>query len=87
MDLDPNWVRKAEEWLEEKTAGRQLRCPLCRESSWSLGRDIVAMPVVQDGGVQPSRIAPMLLVVCTTCGHSLLFSAYYLGLVRSSAHP
>jgi hypothetical protein len=63
-----------------------VTCPVCKTSGWSTGTHVVQMP--RWGNPQNYTAAPVypyIQVICTTCSHTLLFSAVTMGI--TPPHP
>jgi predicted nucleic-acid-binding Zn-ribbon protein len=56
-------------WLNGVWVRSQRNCPVCTSSNWGVGEDIVRLQTIK-GPAYPS-----IVVVCNTCGYSMLFNA------------
>jgi hypothetical protein len=80
MPLDPVSAKKVTDWLTQKAP--YFGCSVCGQRKWNAD-DLLAGLVMPEGGhlnVANAQIAPFVPVVCTHCGHTVLFSAVLLGL-------
>ena len=70
-------------WLEEKWPKGKRKCICCGKKQWTLAEDLV-MPLRFIGGQFEiyGSTYPHVLLVCTTCGHSLFFNAVKMGIVE-----
>lgn len=67
-------------WLSEHwTQNRE--CPLCGTDAWTVG-DIVVVPLVHSPLDGPTY--PFFPVFCDSCGHTRLFNALTMGILKGS---
>ena len=61
-------------------------CPVgCGKVDWGLC-NIVEVKQYNDGNACPgTAITPMILIVCNTCGYSMMFNAIVMGLVDQAS--
>lgn len=67
----------ASSWLSEHWGPdwRKRRCPYCDNEAWELG-DVLALQGAPGWPTQSQgAVHPMIQVVCTKCGHSVLIDA------------
>src|SRR6266446_9437652 len=68
--------QKVAAWLREKAIGGEDHpCPVCGHTEWDVGENLLYGPVLSTRGVALNRGYPLVAVICTTCGHVLLFHA------------
>jgi hypothetical protein len=69
-----------EEWLKKKWKAPP-KCPVSQDNNWIIG-DHVVTPMNYAGGglVVGGRVYPQVMLICGTCGHTMLFNAMVMGL-------
>jgi hypothetical protein len=73
----------ATRWFAEHWKDRT--CPVCRQNDWGILEQLVQVPVGARVPIAPQEY-PGVLVVCRTCGHTLLFSAVRMGVVPRNVY-
>ena len=69
-------------WLNKHWHGNRL-CPVCGHNSWTVSDELVEIRPFKGGAmVLGGALFPLMVVTCTTCGHTLLFNAVVVGLVQ-----
>jgi hypothetical protein len=58
-------------------------CPVCRNTVWVTAPHIVSTYRSAGDGLFGSPSYPHILVMCTTCSHTMFFNAVKIGLVES----
>ncbi len=83
------FVARAAEALEKRGFSEGMRCDVCGQSDWAVGQHLLAPPALADGVplVTTATVYPLLLLLCTHCGHAHFFSALHLGLVAGTPAP
>ena len=69
------------EQMKDKVIPR--RCSHCGAREFEMSRTLYAVVPLAQLGLASGRVAPMVLVTCTTCGSTRFFSAKVLGVVRT----
>jgi hypothetical protein len=66
---------KVEAWLKKKWRA-PVTCPVSQDNNWIIG-DHVVTPVnwATKGLIVGGRVYPQVMLICKTCGHTLLFNA------------
>lgn len=80
---DPAWAQKQQflGWLDQKWPLSRRQCPICSANQWSL-TDLLEVRMFAGGGLQVGApVAPVMGVVCQTCGFVHWFSAVVAGVV------
>ena len=72
------------EAIERKMGQGRLRCPVCEDVNWAVQEFPAILPATNAFGVrQPlmeMRLSyPMAMVICQTCGYSMMFNLFALG--------
>lgn len=70
---------KATEWLEEKWKGSK-NCPICLNNSWSITEPIEMRIFAGGAFFAGGNLYPAFQVICTTCGHVILFNSIVAGI-------
>lgn len=66
-------------WLEGKWP-RPRTCPVCRQNpSWSIYGPVSSLAVGQQ--ISVDTYAPLMLVTCSNCAHTLMFNAVQMGIM------
>ena len=78
--LSPKESRAAQEWLH--TVVKNPQCPLCSEQQMALAEYVVGVPSIGKHGIMPMHVSPLLLSVCSICGHVRFFSARAAGIYK-----
>ena len=84
MTLTNEQKKKLEEALLNKWFERGPNCPFCQGTEWEVNNTIYAIPdfeSFQRKRVVPNQVYPVIIIICTTCGNSVMFSATKLGLI------
>ena len=72
--------------LHEKIDGGPLRCAVCGRSNWEVQNLHGAIPALDAGEklslATLSATFPIAFLVCATCGHTLIFNLYQLGIAE-----
>lgn len=72
-------------WLNEKWASPSKNCPVCTANNWILGEELVEVRPFQGGGlVVGGPVFPKFMIICSNCGHTLLFNAALAGIEMRS---
>lgn len=72
-------------WIDGKWTAETSRCPICRHDEWILGDYVVTPPRFGGGRVQVSgALAPVVMLVCGNCAHTLFFNAAMIGVVAAT---
>lgn len=69
------------EWIRDKSQGRRVDCPICGDSTWSVG---VVMELKQHHGDRASEttaVMPLMPVSCNNCAYTFFMNALMAGLV------
>lgn len=79
MGMTDRQKQTIQESLQKKGFGA---CPMCRQSNWQLGEDLVHAPVTSLGGGMAlgGPHIPMAQVICTNCGFVSHHAAGVLGI-------
>jgi len=73
--------KKAQIWAAIMKLRRDLACPVCHQQTWEMPDGFVSLPLLSNFLVGKTNVGlPSVAVVCTTCGHTLLFNLFALGL-------
>jgi hypothetical protein len=82
--LTPEEIAKAAFAISNK-AGGELRCTVCKSPEWNVEEYVLAPPTFGSsyniqflGG--PGIAFPQVALMCSNCGHTMLFNAVHLGL-------
>lgn len=84
MILTNEQKEKLEESLLNKWFEKGPKCPICGGIEWEVNNTIYAIPdfeSFQRKRVVPFQVYPVIIIICATCGNSVMFSATKLGLV------
>ena len=67
-------------WLESKwTSAKQ--CPICGTNKWHIGDHLSTILTTHKGNIFiGGPTIPVIIVVCMTCGYTLLFNAVVVGI-------
>ena len=68
--------------LRGKIGGRTLKCPISDDSRWQVQSELAAIPATDDlsnNAITGTRF-PTAVVVCQTCGYTILLNIFSLGL-------
>src|ERR1041384_5773082 len=59
------------------------RCEVCHQTDWSITPTIFELREFHGGDINlaASELLPLIAAACTTCGHTIMFSAIKLGIV------
>lgn len=72
--------QRALSWIAQHA--NDLRCPVCKGTSWGYGPVIELRPLARPGFSPPSsNVFPAFQYICATCGHILLFNAVIAGVL------
>lgn len=72
----------ARKWLNEKWEGNKL-CPVSGHNDWTLANELVEVRPFSGGGfVVGGNVYPHVMLTCSECGYTLLFSAVRMGLLK-----
>ena len=64
---------------------RELACTVCRNSGWDVQLYHGSLPAIDPSGEDFGRYAasfPMAVVVCETCGYTMMFNLFRLGIAE-----
>ena len=78
MELTDKQLQTVSANLGKKIGGKFPPCSLCGKTTWQTQRRLYEMS--EFGDAANERRAPALVIVCTTCGHTVLLSPMALGL-------
>jgi hypothetical protein len=79
MQLTDKQLQTVSVNLAKKIGGKFPPCSLCASTTWQTQRRLYELR--EFGGVTEGEgTAPALVIVCTTCGHTVLLSPLALGL-------
>jgi predicted nucleic-acid-binding Zn-ribbon protein len=74
LDLDRAEKKFAEFWKSP------VYCPICKSREWHFGEDIVHLFHLHVLEEERPGAYPSIVVICNTCGYTMLFNAKKLGL-------
>ena len=79
-----SYTRMVVDAIQDKIGGHVLRCPVCQDTDWSVQEYLGVLPATDRfDDVQPlndmSISFPLALLVCETCGYSMMFNLFALG--------
>ena len=74
----------AKRWITEKSGPRQITCQVCGHHDWIIGDHGVAPPVFRGGYIISGPAYPMVMLICTTCAHTIFLNAVMMGLSLGS---
>lgn len=77
---------KALHWLNKKWQGDK-ECPVCRHNQWTIGDAVELRPYQGGSVVIGGAVVPLIPVVCTNCGNTLLISAVVADALPDVAAP
>ena len=68
-------------WINQKWDQRPKLCPVSGETTWVIGRHIVA-PVTQGvSGLTGGATYPLVQLICRDCAYTMLFNAVMIGII------
>ena len=77
--------KQAQEWLSEKWTAPTV-CPISGDNNWAIADDFVQPMRYTGGGLTIGGPGyPVVMVICATCGYTLLFNAVVMGLLGDSS--
>ena len=72
--------QKVEEWLKAKWKS-PAKCPVSKDNNWIIGDHVVTpMNYAASGAIIGGRVYPQVMLICGTCGHTMLFNAVIIGI-------
>ena len=79
-----SFTRVVVDAIQSKIGGRALTCPVSQDSRWEVQKYQGVLPATdQSDGVRPltemNRSFPLAVLVCETCGYSMMFNLFALG--------
>jgi hypothetical protein len=78
---------KAIAWLKEKWK-EPSNCPISKDNNWTIGDHVITPFVIGNGGAISANVAyPHVLLICKTCGHTILFNAVMMGIFPPGVEP
>ena len=86
MTLSDEQSQKILDAINKKSSGRQFLCPVSNDAEWQIQRQYGLLIATNDpdnlfhGG--QTKTFPNAIVICRTCGYSLLFNLFSLGLAE-----
>lgn len=78
---------RAQQWIEEKWTNADKRCPVCQHNGWTIGEAVEVRPYQGGNLIIGGGVVPLIPVVCTNCGNTLLFSAVVANAVPDTPTP
>ncbi len=73
------------EWLDEKWTRDDKNCPVCEHNSWSVQGAFELRGFHGGSLVAGGDLQPVVPVICTNCGYTMLFNGVLTGVVESAA--
>lgn len=82
-ELQEKMIVKIKAHLPE---GMISNCPVCKSKGiFAIGANLCGLQKFEDSMIIPGGpIVPLVPVICTTCGYTMLFNALYLGIIDES---
>ena len=79
-----SYTRMVIDAIQSKIGGRELTCPVSGDANWEVQEYQGALPATdQFNDVQAltemNRSFPLAVLVCKTCGYSMMFNLFVLG--------
>ena len=69
-------------WVNSKAPG-PIRCSVCGRDDWSVGDKVFELREFHEGNLAlGTPIIPVFPLMCSTCGHTLLFNGLFAGLIE-----
>jgi predicted nucleic-acid-binding Zn-ribbon protein len=84
VDPTPNEIdiTQINNWMKENWKGSRI-CPICNNTQWSASESLAELRQFDKGNlVVGGKVYPLLVLICKTCGYTLLFNAIKTGLVK-----
>lgn len=78
-------VDKVVAWL--KLWWHNQTCPICGNAGFSISEELVQTVSYPDAAVSRGAGYPMVMLICNSCGYTLLFNAVKMGLVKQAKFP
>ena len=80
MPLTPEQKQKIAAALSARVLGPSV-CPICHTQNWSIGDDLVKIPLQPDAAVMAlgGPAYPLIPLVCSRCGNTHLLNVLVLG--------
>ncbi|MGA7873265.1 MAG: hypothetical protein WCA22_20430 [Candidatus Binatus sp.] len=72
-------LERAEQKFAEFWKGPVV-CPICKTWEWHFGQDIIHLLNINVLSEATPGVYPCVVVICNTCGYTMLFNAKKLGL-------
>ncbi len=68
--------------LTVKSRGNLVHCPISGDSNWQVQNQLAHIPATDDptASVLRDRVFPCAVLVCQTCGYTVLLNLFVLGL-------
>lgn len=66
--------------LTKRLGGRKLECPISGDSEWQVQDHFGQIPAGSRGGVLTLASYPNAVILCRTCGYTILLNLYRLGI-------
>jgi hypothetical protein len=80
------YQQRVREWLVERAPGFGA-CPFCSTSNWTIAAlGEVPLRTAELGEDFDAKAIPVVPLICSQCGHSVLFNALVMGLVEPLEH-
>ena len=81
MELDKQQIAD----IEKRVPLLEKECWVCGARSWNLSPIVVNLVEFAGGGLvvgEEVRLVPVISIACNSCGHVVLFSAVWLGVIK-----
>ena len=63
-------------------------CPVCKNNEWSIAGHVVSITRhASDGMIGGTQNYPHIMVLCTTCAHTMFFNAVSIGVSATYVRP
>jgi predicted nucleic-acid-binding Zn-ribbon protein len=78
--LSPEEKKKITDWLQKRWK-ESPKCPISGDDDWAIG-DHAITPVImgKQGGIFGDVGYPHIMLICKTCGYTILFNAVMMGI-------
>ena len=84
---EETYKKKVKEYLETKWTGAKA-CPICGQTTWRLADTMGRIPSLSGPNIiLGGPYYPFIILVCSTCGYTILLNAKVVGLEAPEQPP